>query len=54
MMTKRFLPPHVYDKKGVLHFQRRGYKTTRINADAGTAAFALEYAALLNGTTVAP
>ena len=53
-MTKRALPAHVYDKKGVLYFQRRGYKTTRIKAKAGTPAFALEYAALLNGATVAP
>lgn len=53
-MTKRNLPAHIYDKKGVLYFQRRGYKTTRIKADAGTPAFALEYAALLNGATVAP
>ena len=53
-MTKRALPAHVYDKKGVLYFQRRGYKTTRIKAEAGTPAFALEYAALLNGATVAP
>lgn len=48
------MPAHVYDKKGVLYFQRRGNKTTRIKADAGTPAFALEYAALLNGATVAP
>lgn len=51
---KKALPAHVYDKKGVLYFQRRGYKTTRIQAEAGTAAFALEYAALLNGAVVAP
>lgn len=53
-MTKRGLPAHVYDKKGVLYFQRRGYKTTRIKAEAGTPAFAFEYAALLNGANVAP
>lgn len=53
-MTKKHLPPHVYDKKGVLYFQRRGYKTTRMQAEPGTAAFALEYAALLNGAVVPP
>lgn len=53
-MTKRHLPAHVYDKKGVLYFQRRGYKTTRIQSEAGTAAFALEYAALLNGALIPP
>lgn len=51
---KKHLPPHVYDKKGVLYFQRRGYRTTRIEAEPGTPAFALEYAALLNGAVVAP
>lgn len=51
---KKSLPPHVYNKKGVLYFQRRGYKTTRIEAAPGTAAFALEYAALLNGAVSAP
>lgn len=53
-MTRKDLPPHVYDKKGVLYFQRRGYRTTRIEAAPGTPAFALEYAALLNGAVVAP
>lgn len=46
---KRHLPAHVYNKKGVLYFQRRGYPTRRIEAQPGTPAFALEYAALLNG-----
>lgn len=53
-MTKRHLPAHVYDKKGVLYFQRRGWPTVRMQAKAGTAEFALEYAALLNGARVAP
>lgn len=53
-MTKRHLPAHVYDKKGVLYFQRRGWPTTRMQAAAGTPEFALEYAALLNGARVAP
>jgi len=53
-MTKRTLPAHVYDKKGVLYFQRRGWPTTRIKAEAGTPEFALEYAALLNGARLAP
>lgn len=46
---KRHLPAHVYDKKGVLYFQRRGQKTTRMQHKPGTKEFALEYAALLNG-----
>lgn len=53
-MTKRVLPAHVYDKKGVLYFQRRGYRTTRIKAAQGTKEFALEYAALLNGAVLPP
>lgn len=53
-MTKRHLATHVYDKKGVLYFQRRSFKTTRIKAEAGTAPFALEYAALLNGAVIPP
>lgn len=53
-MTKRSLPAHVYDKKGVLYFQRRGWPTARIAATVGTTAFALEYAALLNGARIAP
>jgi integrase len=46
---KRHLPAHVYDKKGVLYFQRRGQKTTRMQHQPGTKEFALEYAALMNG-----
>ena len=46
---KRDLPAHVYDKKGTLYFQRRGWKTARIASRLGTKEFALEYAALLNG-----
>lgn len=53
-MTKRALPAHVYDKKGVLYFQRRGWPTVRISAAAGTPEFALEYAALLNGARTLP
>lgn len=33
---KRTLPAHVYDKKGVLYFQRRGWQTTRIEAQVWT------------------
>ena len=51
---KRTLPAHVYDKKGVLYFQRRGWPTTRIEAQPGTKEFAIEYAALMNGAKVAP
>lgn len=51
---KRGLPAHVYDKKGTLYFQRRGWPTTRIKSQPGTADFALEYAALLNGARLAP
>lgn len=46
---KRELPPHVYDKKGTLYFQRRGWPTVRIAADRGTPEFHLEYARLLAG-----
>lgn len=48
-MTKRELPAHVYRKKGVLYFQRRGYKTVRIAFEAGTPEFHAEYARLLAG-----
>ena len=51
---KRTLPAHVYGKKGVLYFQRRGWQTTRIEAQPGTKEFAIEYAALMNGAKVAP
>lgn len=51
---RRGLPPHIYDKKGVLYFQRRGWPTTRIKSAPGTAEFALEYAALLNGARLPP
>lgn len=53
-MTKRNLPAHVYDKKGVLYFQRRGWPTIRIATKPGTADFALEYASLLNGARFTP
>ena len=36
---KRHLPAHVYDKKGVLYFQRRGQKTTRMQHQPGTKEF---------------
>lgn len=51
---RRNLPPHIYNKKGVLYFQRRGWPTKRIDAAPGTAEFALEYAALMNGARPAP
>ncbi|WP_406735874.1 tyrosine recombinase XerC [Thioclava sp. GXIMD4215] len=51
---KKTLPAHIYDKKGVLYFQRRGYSTARIQSDPGTKEFALEYATLLNGAKPAP
>ncbi|MBU2867847.1 tyrosine-type recombinase/integrase [Pacificibacter marinus] len=51
---KRDLPAHVYQKKGGIYFQRRGYATQRIKSVPGTKEFALEYAALLNGATPAP
>lgn len=53
-MTKRALPAHVYDKKGVLYFQRRGWPTVRVASKLGTAEFALEYASLLNGARFTP
>jgi len=51
---ERHLPPHVNDRKGVLHFKRRDCTTMPMNADLRTEAFALEHAALLNGAVVAP
>lgn len=53
-MTKRNLPAHIYDKKGVLYFQRRGYPTVRIESAVGTKEFALEYASILNGARFTP
>ena len=46
---KRQLPAHVYDKKGVLYFQRRGYTTTRMSHVPGTPEFHAEYARMLSG-----
>lgn len=46
---KRALPAHVYAKKGVLYFQRRGYRTVRIASAEGTPEFHAEYARLLAG-----
>lgn len=51
---RRSLPPHIYEKRGVLYFQRRGWPSKRIEAEPGTAEFALEYAAILNGAIPAP
>lgn len=51
---RRNLPAHVYRKKGVLYFQRRGWKTVRIASEPGSREFALEYAALLNGALLVP
>lgn len=51
---KRNLPAYIYDKKGVLYFQRRGYPTTRIDSEPGTKEFALEYASILNGARFTP
>ncbi|WP_339112925.1 tyrosine-type recombinase/integrase [Thioclava sp. GXIMD2076] len=46
---KRDLPAYIYNKKGVLYFQRRGLPTVRVEHAPGTKEFALEYARLLNG-----
>ena len=51
---KRDLPAYVYNKKGVLYFQRRGQPTTRMEHLPGTAEFAVEYATLMNGARPAP
>ena len=46
---KRHLPPHVYRKKGVLYFQRRGFPTVKIASAEGSPEFHAEYARLLAG-----
>jgi len=46
---KRALPPYVYDKKGVLYFQRRGHDTVKIAFDRNSPEFHAEYARLLAG-----
>lgn len=46
---KRSLPAHIYDKKGAIYFQRRGFPTTRMQHAPGTAEFHAEYARLLAG-----
>ena len=51
---KRDLPAHVYRKPKGLYFQRRGWASVKLQSEPGTAAFALEYAAILNGAAVAP
>lgn len=53
-MTKRSLPAHIYQKPKGLYFQRRGWPTVRIEHAPGTAEFALEYAAILNGAKLTP
>jgi len=56
-MTKRDLPPHVYNKKGVLYYERRrgaGWQRQRIKAEFGTPEFWAEYALLQKGTPPAP
>lgn len=47
---KRQLPRYVYEKKGALYFQRRGWDTVRIQSQAHTPEFAAEYAQLLGGS----
>lgn len=51
---KRDLPAFVYLRKGKPYFERRGYKSQRIQSEPGTPAFALEYARILAGTPEAP
>lgn len=51
---KTGLPRHVYQKPKGVYFQRRGWKTVRIVAEPGTSAFAVEYAAILNGADLLP
>ena len=48
-MTRRTLPPHVYRKKGVIYFQRRGFPTVKIASAEGSPEFHAEYARLLAG-----
>ena len=51
---KAKLPPYVYQKPKGFYFQRRGWTTVRMQAEPGTAAFAIEYAAILNGAEIIP
>lgn len=53
-MTRRELPKHVYLKKGVPYFVKRGLKTVRMTSTPGTPEFAVEYARVLSGRAPAP
>ncbi|MEI4473213.1 site-specific integrase [Frigidibacter sp. MR17.24] len=46
---KRQLPAYIYDKGGVLYFQRRGWPSARIASAPHTPEFAAEYARILAG-----
>lgn len=52
---KKQLPAYVYRRKGgLLYFERRGWKSTRIYAEPGTPEFAAQYAAILKAGQLAP
>lgn len=56
---KRGLPAHCYLRKRsggreYVYFERKGEKASRIMAEPGTPAFALEYAKLMNGVKLMP
>jgi integrase len=48
-MTKRELPKHIYRQRNGLYFQRRGWKSIKIQNEFGTPEFWQEYADILNG-----
>lgn len=50
---KRLLPPYIYNKKGVLYYERGG-KAQRVLSEPQTPAFWAEYARLLKGIAPAP
>lgn len=48
-LQRKDLPKHVYDKKGVLYFQRRGVPAIRMMSAPGTDEFGREYEMICEG-----
>jgi hypothetical protein len=53
-MTRTGLPAHCYAKRGGVWFQRRGWKSVRIQSEPGTPEFVAEYARILRGQDTTP